>query len=392
VRRFLARIPPLETALIGLAIVVLVTLAVLSQQQEQQSPIDSYSTYDSASGGYRALYETLQRLGVGVDRFERQVGLLDGSVETLVYAEPLPFDQRQIPASPADAKTIEAWVRAGGRFVYIGHDDAAAKAKVLSLPFSRPAGSGPRTVVVAPSLQAAGVADIGVLSSPLRWKLPHPHTETLLGDGRGTAIVRYPFGRGTVTAIIDETLFDNANLGHGDRARLAYALIAPATRGGTVWFDETVHGYLTPMHWWSIVPVPFVVAIAVAVVALLVGLAGAAVRLGPPLVPRSRDDRTSADFIDALSTLLERGGAARAAMQDAERSTARTIARSLGMQSDAPADEIAERIENADDRDAFRGLVRLAGRGSTEGANFVRTVSLAQRLRKEFEPHGRQRY
>jgi hypothetical protein len=390
-RRFLARIPPLETALIALAVAVLVTLAVLSQQQEQQPAIDSYSTYDAAGGGYRGLYETLQRLGVSVDRFERQLGLLDASVEALVYAEPLSFDERQIQASPADAKALDAWVRAGGHFIYIGHDDAAAKAKVLALPFSRPAGSGSRTLTVAPSLQAAGVVDIGPLASSLRWKLPHPHTETLLGDGRGAAIVRYPLGRGTVTAIIDETLFDNANLGRGDRARLAYALVTPATAGGTVWFDETAHGYLTPIHWWSIVPVPFVVAIGVAVVALLVGLAGAAVRLGPPLLPRPRDDRTSADFIDALATLLERGHAARAAMQDAERSTARTIARSLGMQSDAPPDEIADRIENADDRDAFRGLARLAERGSTEDDNFVRTVSLAQRLRKEFEPHGRQR-
>jgi hypothetical protein len=225
----------------------------------------------------------------------------------------------------------------------------------------------------------------------LRWKLPHPQTETLLGDGRGAAIVRYPFGHGTVTAIIDETLFDNANLGRGDRARLAYALVAPATPGGTVWFDETVHGYLTPLHWWSIVPLPFVVALAVALLALLAGLAGAAVRLGPPLLPRPRDDRTSADFIDALSTLLERGRAARAAMQDAERSTARAIARSLGMQGDAAPNDIAERIEKPDEREAFRRLVLLAERGSTEDENFVRTVALAQRLRKEFEPHGRQR-
>jgi hypothetical protein len=334
----------------------------------------------------------LQRLGVAVDRFERQTGLLDRSVETLVYSEPLPFDQRQIPASPADAKALEAWVRAGGHFIYIGHDDVAAKAKVLSLPFSRPAGSGASAIVVAPSLRASGVAEVGVLSTSLRWKLPHPHTVTLLGDGRGAAIVRYPFGRGSVTAIIDEALFEDANLARGDRARLAYALMAPATPGGVVWFDETVHGYLTPIHWWSIVPVPFVVALVCAVIALLAGLAGAAVRLGPPLLPRPRDDRTSADFIDALSTLLERGRAARAAMQDAERSTARTIARSLGMQSDAATDEIADRIENADDREAFRKLARLAERGSTEDDNFVRTVSLAQRLRKEFEPHGRHRY
>jgi len=390
VRRLLARIPPLETAIIVVAVAVIVTLGML--EQPQQTAFDSYSSYDAASGGYRGLYELLQREGVPVERFEQQLALLDPSVDTLVYAEPLDFDPRQIAPTAADVSVLEAWVRAGGRLLYIGHDDTAAKKKVLGLPFSRPASAQAHPPRIAPSLQTAGVASLGSASTPQRWLLPHGKTVSLFDDGKGPVIVRYAFGHGTVTAVIDETLFDNANLARADRPRLAYALAQPGKAGGTVSFDETQHGYLTPEHWWSVVPRPFAIALAIALLALLAALAGAAVRLGPPILPRPRDDRSSADFIDALATLLERGKAARAAMQDAAESTARTIARALGLRSGASANEIAERIESQAVRDEFRSLHELAQTGTPDNAALVRTVALAQRLRKEFAPHGRQRY
>jgi len=390
VRRLLARIPPLETAIIVVAVAVIVTLGVL--EQPQQTAFDSYSSYDAASGGYRGLYELLQREGVPVERFEQQLALLDPSVDTLVYAEPLDFDPRQIAPTAADVSVLEAWVRAGGRLLYIGHDDTAAKKKVLGLAFSRPASARAHPPRIAPALQAAGVASLGSASTPLRWLLPHGKTISLFDDGKGPVVVRYAFGHGAVTAVIDETLFDNANLARADRPRLAYALALPGKAGGTVSFDETTHGYLTPEHWWSVVPRPFAIALAIALVALLAALAGAAVRLGPPILPRPRDDRSSADFIDALATLLERGKAARAAMQDAAESTARTIARALGLRSDASANEIAERIESQALRDEFRSLHELAETVTPDNAALVRTVALAQRLRKEFAPHGRQRY
>jgi hypothetical protein len=392
-RRLVARVPLLETALILVSVAVLVTLAVLGERQAQPAPLDSYSSYDAATGGYRGLYELLQREGVHVDRFEREPAFLDPSIDTLVYAEPLAFDPRQTTASPKDASDLEAWVRAGGRLLYLGYDAVAAKAKILSLPFAGTAALPPRrTPTIAASLGAAGVARIGSVPSGLRWSLPHQKAVLLYGDGGGPVIVRYPFGHGTVTAVIDQTLLDNANIAHPDRARLAYLLASPGNPAGVVAFDETAHGYLEPAHWWSVVPRPFAIALGIALVALLAALAGAAVRLGPPLLPRPRDDRSSADFIDALSTLLERGKAARAAMQDAEQSAARTVARSVGAADDASASEIAEHIENAELRGEFVTLTQLAQAGTADNATLVRTVALAQRLRKEFAPHARQRH
>jgi hypothetical protein len=140
-RAGLVRPPVLEIALIVLALAALVVMAVLNERRSQTVETDSYSSYDAATGGYRAFYELLQREGVRVERFQQRPGSLDAAVDTLVYAEPLDFDVRQIPATMNDAHALEAWVREGGRLVYFGHDDAAAKQKLLAFPFSRLASS-----------------------------------------------------------------------------------------------------------------------------------------------------------------------------------------------------------------------------------------------------------
>jgi hypothetical protein len=387
IRRFAARIPLLETALFVAAVGALAAIALT--QQPPAIAFDSYSSYDASAGGYRAFYELLQRERLPVERFERRPLFLDSSIATLVYAEPLPFDPSQGPSSQADARVIEFWVKAGGTLVYFGHDDAAAKAGVLQLPYSTAAAARPQAAVVSGQLRDAGVRSLATIASPLRWKLPAGHARALFDDGRGPVTIAYRFGRGSVVATIDETLLDNQGLATADRARLALALVRHSPAAGTIWFDEAIHGYLVPEHWWSVVPVPFVYATIVAVLALLIAIAGAAMRFGPPIVPPPRDDRSSADFIDALSTLLERGNASGKATADAVRSSSHTLARSLGLAADAPPGEVLARIDDQERRSAFETMLALANDPAPSGTTFVRAVALAQRLRKDAASHGR---
>jgi Domain of unknown function (DUF4350) len=386
VRRASAGVSLPEMLLIVLAIAALVTLSVLERTQKAAEAPDSYSTYDTTSGGYKAFYELLGREGIRVERFEQRPAFLDDSTDTLVYAEPLSFDPRQVASTKQDAYDVEAWVRRGGRLLYLGFDDAAAKEKILALPQSALKGTA-QPIVIDPALRDAGVTKVGVFSSGRRWKMNGRHL--LVDDGWGPAILTYPFGKGTVTAIIDQTVFDDENLAIGDRARLALALAAPGRARGIVAFDETIHGYLTPEHWWQIIPRPFAIALGIALVALLVALGGAMLRLGPPIVPRVRDDRTSSDFIDALSALLERGHASPTVLAEAVTSATRSIARGVGAGDDATPAQVAERIESPQGRADFREMTYLAQSGAYDPKNLVRAVALAQRLRKEFAPHGR---
>jgi len=389
IRRVLSSVPPLETAIFVIAIAILTAITLGEQKEAPPVAVDSYSSYDAAGGGYRALYELLGREGVRVERFEEQAGLLDSAIGTLVYSEPLPFDPRQIPSNENDAHDIEAWVRAGGTFVYFGHDDVAAKEKILAQPYSREASAKAHRAVLADVLRSAGVGSLGSAAGGLRWKLPVKRVRTLYDDGRGAVAITYPFGKGTIVETIDETFLDNANLATADRARLALALIAPSQPGQAVWFYETVHGYLVPLHWYSIVPRVFLYALIVATIVMLVAIAGAALRLGPPIVPAPRDDRTSADFIDALSTLLERGEASRQALADAVHSTTRAVARSVGLTGDPSGSEIAARISDEERRSAFETMLAGAGDTAPDQKTFVHTIALAQRLRKDSVSHGR---
>ena len=197
--------------------------------------------------------------------------------------------------------------------------------------------------------------------------------------------------RGRVTAVIDESLFTNDGIARGDRARLAVALALPRAATGRVSFDEAVHGFGVPERWWQIVPRPFAIALIVAGAALMVAFAGAAIRLGPPLVPEARTDRSTADFIDALAALLERATAVRRALDDAKNSTTHALAHALGLRDDAPASDILARLDEPA-REPYRELLQIAGNGYPDRRNLVRGVALAQRLRKDYAQHGRPRY
>ena len=385
-RAAVARLPRFETAIFGIAALALVAFGVWRGDRTPRVRFDSYSTFDSASGGYRAFAELLEREGVRVTRFRGRPSMLDAARATLVWAEPLPFDPAQGATTAADVAALEAWVRHGGRLLYLGLDDRAAAQGVLHLPRTRPRARRRAHPGVAEALAAAGVANVFAIA-PRRYA-PSAHARTLLDDGYGPLVVRYAFGRGEVVAAIDETLFTNADIGAYDRARLAFALAVPNGAGAAVTFDESVHGYAVPSHWWSVVPRTFVIALTLAGIALLVAFAGAAIRLGPPLPSPVRETGTTADFIGALASLLQRGRAAAPTLAELTASTSRAVARTLGLRDGASNEQVAAAIAGDDLRAAYRELVAGTSGVPVDEAMLVRGAALARRIRKDIVPHG----
>lgn len=368
-----------ETAVLALALVVLVALGIARDRADHPpSAIDTYSTYDTATGGYRAAYELLERVGLRVDRFERRPFFLDRSIATLVYVDPLAADPHQETPTPADIAALEAWVRAGGTLLYVGDDDVAAARGVLHLPRVIGRRTPARAPVIAGSLRAAGVAR---LSSSARRRFAPNRAEVLVDDGAGALVVTNRYGLGRVTAVVDRTLFANAGIATGDRARLFVALAGRAR--GVVAFDEMAHGYTTPEHWWTVVPRPFVVAVALGCVALIVAGVGAAIRLGPPLVPPRRDDRSSTEFIDALATLYERKAVARETLHEVAEMTSASLGRALGLAPEASNDAIARALGTGSARAAYDDLLALAANARVSDSDLVRGAALAHGLRKD---------
>jgi hypothetical protein len=220
---------------------------------------DTFASTDYRSGGYAAWYELLQREGVAVERFERRPANLNASIDTLIAAAPV------VPAGadarrPADLAALARWVRGGGRLITLGDGKPLA-------------GEGPRLVAL-----------------------------------------RTPYGRGEIVSVPDPHGFDNALITKADNARLAYALVQPRRAGGIVAFDEALHGVIVDRRWWQVIDVPQRVALGGIALAVLIALAGSALRLGPAVTLRVAREPASDEFVAAVAALYERTKSRRAAL------------------------------------------------------------------------------
>ncbi len=360
----LRRAPPLETAILAVALALLVALSLYRSLATPVALPASFSSYDAAGGGYRAFYELLRAEGVQTDRFEQHPAFLDAGIDTLVWAEPSPLDPRAQAPARADVMALTNWIRSGGRLVYLidGNANAAfvaaARAQIapLELPRVTSAQLPAHRRSIARSLAGAGVAHWDEPQA-LHWRVARRRVTVLVDDGRGATIVTYELGRGAVTAALDETALTNAGIARGDNARLAVALTMPRRRGAFVSFDEAPHGFIASAHWWQIVPRLLLLALALAALAIVIALAGAGVRLGPPLLTPASDVEPPPDLIDGLAALLERGRAYAHALAAAHASAFRAL----------PCDQ-AE--------------LKTAGAACDE-RSFIRGVARAQQLRKD---------
>jgi len=386
-----ARLPVLESIVLVLSLACIATLSWL-QQSRQPADENTYSSYDAAAGGLRAWYELLGREGAKVGRFEERLAFLGHDVGVLIVADPPISTAGLVNVDGSDGATLAAWVRDGGHLLVVGSAAfSALTAKELQLRSARSALAGTQSAEeVAPALRRFGVQRIAPEETE-RLRL-HKNDRALLRDRLGTIALRYSFGKGQVVQVATGAIFRNAAIAQPDRPRLAYALVALLAAGPSlVAFDEALHGYVTPEHWWRVLPKAFVAAVVLALFVLGIGLAGAAIRLGPPRVAEQPRAPNTAEYIDALATLMERGRAARASLEYALASTRRLIASRLGTTGEGSASSIAARIERSDLRAAFLDLDALASDLAPTKADLVRGLRIAHRLREEYGTDGRGR-
>lgn len=322
------RISVLDILPAFIGIVLLALFGMMSDRPKAQN-IDTYSSYDARSGGYRAWYELLEREGVPVTRFERHWAFLDSSLKTLIVAFPLPFSPLHgASIARTDRAALTAWVAEGGTLIALGTFTPTPDSPFAEIRYR---------ALSPDALRAMGV-------QPRAGKFP--------------VVLRGRYLRGAILRIDDQTLFDNENIARADNARLAYAL-GSLPRAGAVAFDETLHGYLIPEHWWLIAPQRLLVALAIAGIVVLIALGGAAIRLGPPISSPSRREPTSWEYVHAVASLYARTGARRKVLHLALNSAKRS------------ASSGAELTELED----------LAALPAPDERALVRGVALAHRLR-----------
>jgi hypothetical protein len=411
------RLPEAIVALAVFASFVAVGLLDSSNRQRQAAQYDSFSSYDYQRGGYQAWFTMLGDEGIAVTRYQRRPAYLNDSIATLIIANNI-FDAelRAELGQPygiytgADLATLENWVKAGGRLIWLvdqatslalpGGTQLTSKptAATLSLPLVAKVGQQKDTALaISPSPLTNGVNAVlgtGNLRVPFT---NAPSLSPLVADARGTVVGWYPLGKGSVIVVTDESIFENGRLEKADNARLAYNLATFGLQPGqTVAFEEWSHGYQSGNTWWAILPARFRAAFCICAAALLLLLFGSTWRFGPALKLVENDERTSFEYLTSVANLLERGGASRKAVSDLAQLAMHAAARSVGLPDTATAATLSARLRGGEGGDRRANdlveLDRIAGFENPSPAEVLKAAQLAISLRKEFSGNGREHF
>ncbi|MBV8222193.1 MAG: DUF4350 domain-containing protein [Candidatus Eremiobacteraeota bacterium] len=395
----LRNLPWTEIVVLAIATAILMTIIYFGYRRQQAiAPrYDTFSSYDAHSGGYRAWYELLEREGFRLERFGRRPAFLDSSIGTLIVAPNLEEvmlrtertqDSTGVPQA-IDFDELHKWVRDGGRLIWLtdGNWD-----RWLDIDANDKGGAhADDAVAIARSPRTDGV---GTVSGDGALRI-QPGTSLaftpLIADSVGTIVAERRYGKGSIIVVTDQSLFVNKHIADASNARLAYDLVAGT--GGVVAFDEYVHGYVSGMSWWTILPKPVRAALIIVLSGLSLLLIGTALRFGPTARLPENTERTSAEYLSSMAQLLARGRAARKAMRDLIDVTLNQIAVALGLSDQASLAQIARSVQSSENGQAraaqLQELGRLRALNAPTDNDLLRAAQLCASLRKEYSRYGR---
>ncbi len=332
------------------------------------------SVFSGAADGARVWYDYLAALGLK-PRIMQQFDQLPATDSTIVMVGPLP----RRPSS-AESAALFAWVAHGGRLVLVGTDlpSLGGLATAASSTDGVVTGAGPGpggTDFVAPIMPAPfadGVATLTV--GPGRILADGPDWVTHFKDMRGQVVISRAAGAGEVVWLADPHPIANAGIGQADNARFATIL---AARGGTVYFDEYHHGYVSGGGLWDRLGDGGRVAVLLAAAALVVALFSAARRLGPPVPELAPPAAHTTEWLGPLAELFRKAGARADALRTLAEGLRRSLAQRYGSLAAGVAahPEAASAIADADaacsaadppSRERFIGIARRLVRARQE--------------------------
>ena len=283
-----------EIALVIFAILLVTILGIARERAAQAVLPSTYSTYDTGRNGYRALFEALLAQGVPVERNERELGLLDRGIRTLVESSVGPElatngTLASNPLNDHDVAVLRRFLHDGGRLIVLDDDFGGQADAEIGLPGSHTVGRVADATALPGLPMTAGVLRVdGPI--PALFPLTIPKATPLLAADGGTVALAYPYGKGEVVAISAPGLFGNAQIARADNARFAYDLLVGR---GAVVFDERPHGYAVDKSFWDALPNPVRIAFWIVCAIVVLALIGANVRFAPPIPLDPPDERDS---------------------------------------------------------------------------------------------------
>jgi hypothetical protein len=351
----------LAVVVVAFLIVVNVIALVVSTLRPEPSGPEG-SAYATQPRGAAAYAELLRRAGHAVSYLRDPVAdaRLDPAATIVVLDAPA--------LAAGDRAALARFVRAGGRLVAGGED--AGRGIVPRAPrwvpagprIAHPVGAAPETAAVR-TVASTGAGGFVVAGGALPLLGSQPALLAVARSGRGRALL-----------LADSAPLQNRGLAEADNAALALALAgAPGRR---VTFVESVHGFGRATG-LAALPARWRFALAVLVLAALVGLLSRARRLGPP--EDAGGDRTPArrEHVEALALALRRVRDPEVALAPVRAAARAQVVGRAALRGDAPddavraaalrmdfdEDEAAALVGEHDDNDDVLALGRALARG-----------------------------
>ena len=307
---------------------VLVSLAVLfaPSAATDQAP----SSYSASSGGAKASYLLLMRLGYDARRWEQPLDDIGSAgAATLIVADP------EMATTEKERDALDAFVNAGGRLIITGDRFSRYFLKEHEMVSDVPASSWTRMTALTPSRLSRAAPEISMATSAW-WRLGDAALPAYGNDGLARVVI-LSRGQGEIVWWAAATPLTNAGL--REPGNLEFVLAALGSRERPVIFNEYVHGHSTTAISQARIAGGWLAAHGVLVaLAILVTFAR---RSGPIIDPLVESRLSPLEFATTLGALYQRAGAATVAVDVAYRRFTYRLARRLGLSPTAPVDAIA---------------------------------------------------
>jgi Domain of unknown function (DUF4350) len=281
-----------------LVLAMIVTLAVLSPQGDNDPTPSSYGT---GNHGAKAAYLTLERAGYQVERWSDPLATLadraDGHAVLILAA---PFAEDLPTARAALSRFLE----------HHGHIVAMGGASTLLLPDASIRATGGLTTgcALAPvgfDLQSA--AERVHMHAALYWSAQNPLVRVQYTCEQRPVVVTYPSRSGLITWWSDTYPLENRGISEGDNLQLLLSSIGPPSNAHIYW-DESLHG-ASPSLWSYARGTPFHLALLQLAFAASLLLFSYSRRHGPLRPDPVASRGSSAEFVVSLGGLFHKAHA-----------------------------------------------------------------------------------
>lgn len=356
---------PLDTSdrrllIFGAVFVVAISLlAAAITPPEAPEDVGFPSSYSATSGGARAAYTLLEKLGYDVERWDESPTELPSEPggTLLILAQPV------VPASAEEKQAIHRFVHAGGSVLAIGPRAAALVPEGSTLDYETEDFAWKSFPALHPAALTRGAERIK-MAPHTRWNMKLASHQAVHADGENVVVVRYSVGKGSVIWWAAGTPLSNAGLPlEGDLNLFLNSVGSPEDY--TILWDEYFHGQRhSLLSFLARTPVPWAFA-QLCLVAFLILLTFA--RRSGPLQIREAESRLSPlEFVETLGDLYHRAHAGSAAASVSYAHFRMLLTRRLGLPVNTPVEQLhqAARERLGWTKPGFYEALRAADRGA----------------------------